>query len=325
MAIESGEGDLSQRDVHFRPDGLGVITDLFHEGGLGYTSGTLILVPGDPHTGKTALLNQASMEWLLGGEDTMLIHFSTDDAIRFLMPRMISALIFDPSFYIADAVKIPVPGSRKGILRQRAMDQLGLWIADNRLVMKDRTFSRRLSDAGEMVSYYREKYPDRRILLVNDNMHRNSDYQNMDENQRIEMICGDGKDLAGATECTVWASVEYRKGKLNHNGDPADADIAGGRGSIYEASGIVHMNNDFARNGCDIDKCVYVHDYGGVLLPRVLVSVTKNKIGGTTGVAPFDMFPKQSFFRKANHEVVAAEAFQRRMLLNDEQNQWEGR
>ena len=308
--IQSGTADKSARDVHFRKNGLGVLTDTLHEGGIGHTEGILLTVGGDPHTGKTALLLQSMIEWLLHDDDTMCIHFSTDDSTQMLLPRLGSALVFDPDFRIANMAKQP---STAHIYRQRtaALNQISKWAQEDRLIMKDQNFSRRLGDAANLVKFYRDRYPDRRILFVNDNMHRNTDYLHLDSNTQIELLSGDGKDLAVCENLAVWAAVEYRKNKAERGlvriKGPSNADIAGGRAIQYHTNVIIGLFNDLIDKNGDIQQSVFVHEHAGELFPRVMLMVSKNKVSGTTGVIPMNLFSKSSFFTYADPAQVEAD------------------
>jgi len=318
--IESGSIDRSHLDIPFREDGLYALYKALHEGGTGYTGETLIVIGGDSHTGKTLLLIQAGVEFLIGSKDSMVIHFSTDDSSRILLPRFISSMVFNPSFHINEALSKDLTGAKK-LVKEKSSQLFQQWAKNERLIMLDQNFSNKLSKLHDLIKYYRDKYPERRIMVINDNFHRNGDYVDKDKNTKMELMSNDAKGIAVTEDITFWAAVEYRKNKsmdFSRNKralGPVNADIAGDRALVYHASMIINLYNDYIEQNCDINSCLMAHQYKGTLLPRVNATISKNKITGDTGVLSFDLYPFSSFAKYVDPVTAQMELEERTELL----------
>lgn len=321
--IESGKTSSKHLDIHFRKEGLGVLSDILHTNGIGWTRGVLAAVGGDPHCGKTAILLQILVESLIYHVDVMCIHFSTDDASEVLLPRIVSALVFNPDFYINHSIDPKLEGAR-AIMRTAALKKIQEWASTDRLIMKDQHFSRKFSQLASLVHYYRDKYPNRRIIVFNDNFHKNADYSEKDTLTKQSMLANDAKDLAVSNDLSVWCTVEYRKNKENNSNrrsvGPVSADIKGDGSLSYNASLILNLHNDFIDQNGDIESSVQVHEHRGELFPRVDVHVSKNKISGKLGPLPMNLFPNCSFFTPIDPEVAAQEAAARLESLGGNQH-----
>lgn len=324
-SIQDGTISSNEDDVHFRRQGLGVLTDILHRGGTGWIEGTLFAIGGDPHAGKTALTLQAMSEFLLGDPNTMVIHFSTDDGCQLLLPRLISSLVFSPDFKIGMVLDKDLAGPML-LRKERAMKTIVDWAGSERLIMKDQSFGKTLAKASDLVKYYRDKYPLRKILFVNDNFHKNSDYMEFQSNSRQEMLANDIKALAVKEKLTAWATMEYRKTKASKNGAARTSSLGDikGDGSIhYNLSVGINLQNDHVESNGDLDKAVHVHRHSGVLMPRVLMNIAKNKVAGTMGTYYMDLFPESSFFSLADQGMARYEAEARReQLYPEKERKW---
>jgi hypothetical protein len=309
--IISGQASSEHLDIHFRKGGLKVLSDMLHVNGIGWTKGTMMAVGGDPHTGKSALLLQVLVESLIYHSNVMCIHFSTDDASQILLPRIVSSLIFNPDFYISHATRTDLQGAR-AVARRAGLKKVREWAINERLIMKDQNFSNKFGKISDLVKYYRDKYPDRRIILFNDNFHRNGDYSDKDKLTKQELLANDAKALAVREDLSLWCTVEYRKNKETgfnrRKHGPVSADIKGDGALSYHANLIVNLYNDFIEQNADIDSSAYVHEHNGELFPRVDVNVSKNKISGNTGPLPMNLFPKCSFFTPVDKDIATQEA-----------------
>ncbi len=322
-ATEKGENNYSDLDIHFRKDGLGIISDILHEDGIGWTQEAFFAIGGDSHAGKSALSVQIVAEALIDDPECMIIHWATDDSSKLLFPRLVSSLAFNTEFKIADSINTNLIGAKK-IIKNKAINTIKEWVKSDRLIMKDLNFTGLLSKMHDLVKYYRDKYPDRKLILINDNFHRNLDYPEKDETSKVAAMSSDAKGMTVKEKMAYICTAEYTKAKKfgpsNNNGQkkrvlgvgPSTADFAGSRAFGYNANVIINLQNDYIDNNCNIDKCLMVHEYRGQLFPRVNLIISKNKVSGKTPTIPMDLFPYSSFFRYVD-PVYAAECLQQRM------------
>lgn len=251
-------------------------------------------------THNTALLLQIMVESLLYHPNVMCLHFSTDDPSSTHLARIISALVFNNDFYIADSLNNNLTGG-KNIARKSALKRIKNWIASDRLVLKDQNFSSQFNKFGDLVKFYRDKYPDRRIITFNDNFHRNDDYRDKDNLRKQELLANDAKALCVKEKMALFCTVEYRKNKEGGKGTgPKTSDIKGDGSLSYHANLILNLYNEMIDNNGDIRDVENVHLHKGEALPKVIVNVSKNKISGNLGPLPMNLYGKNSYFKPSN-------------------------
>jgi len=318
--MKTGGLDKSIYDFKFRKQGLGSIGKALNYEGIGWSrTGTLCLVAGESHTFKTGMMLQMAIETLLENPNAAVFLYSTDDIIELLLPRLVSCMVFQEGFKISDSVssdaKLPIQQ-----LRDKMISKIEEWIVTDRLIGYDMTYSKRFLDIAPIIKDYKEKYPERTFVIVNDNMHRNKDYLGQyDESTAAELKAADLKETAIDIGGSAWASVEYKKTKTEIKGVGFNNDaIVGGRAVVYDASIIIHMYNDLVKNGNNIERACYVHQTkSGIYLPRSLMTIGKNKISSGKGTFYFDLYPGSSFARAVDSAQALREYEARRKYLKD--------
>lgn len=298
---------LRDRDLVFAQGGLECISSLLHESGSGWTEGKLILMNGDPHTGKTLTLLQMIVETLKLNKDAMILHYSTDDSTQLHYQRLLCNFIYNPGFTISD-LTTKSSNLEKELVKEKAFSFFDMWINNDRLIMKDLSSCPSLIDFFEVIRFYRDLYPERTILVVNDNFHRNLDYPDMDFGSRVSKLSGLVKQIAGQERCTFICTVEPVKKKKDYISfanmdsiddipEPTNDDIAESRALMFHADIILHTVNDYILRGADLKKCVWVHKWKDRIYPQVKLKISKNKVSGTLDYFVFDMYPHSSLIR----------------------------
>lgn len=329
--LESGAGNISEQDIHLREKGLKTLSDMLHEDGTGWTQGFLCYVGGDPHTGKTALLDQITAEVLTQDPSSMVVHFSTDDETRLHVPRIISSMVGHPHWKIFHSVinleTLDVDGEtkRKFIsMKERLLGRMRQWGQEERLVMKDANFSKSFADFSYLVKHLRDKYPERKLVAVVDNIYNCSDFQGGDEGfGKMISLSNDAKSLAVTERCSVWSAAQNRKNgfeqqisfskmkSINDIPEPHAKDLKGASALEFDASAIIMLANEYIYRGKDYNKCVWVHKHEDQFLPRIKLKVEKNKISGSTGPLYFNLYPKSSYFKPVDPLEAIHEAKER--------------
>lgn len=327
--VENMDSSVRARDVKFRKGGLETLNSYLDDG-IGWTEKTMFVVGGDPHAGKTAFLDQFMVECLLPPNDhTMVLHLSTDDSVREHIYRMMSSLLMNPHFAIADGLARHDPASWKAELQAKAIATIRGWLTSHRLVMKDGEECNTLGEFTNLVKYYRDKNPEKTILVVNDNLHRNMDFPMDDAIRRSEKLAMMAKHLSDTERITFWATVEMNKGReykdsrsirtVHDIPELGANDISGDRVIKYNAKGIFVALNDYAQSGSDLNKTSWVHEpwgRGKGYAPRVRLKLLKNKITGKTGTLFYDLVSSSSYMKPVSPEIAIREAEERFLQLH---------
>lgn len=323
--MDPNRPNLRDNDITLSEKGLKCLSDLLHKDGTGWTEQKIFLVNGDPHTGKTLTINQFMVEGLKNSKDTMFVHYSTDDPTSLHYQRLQSAFLFHPNFKIAD-VYGEISDPSKAAARDRVRDIFDLWVTEERLVMHDAASCFSFMDFLDILKHYREKYPERTIIGVNDNFHRNFDYPESDNNSKLTRLANALKQSVIKHKFSFIASVEPVKkkkdyvsfAKMNSIDDipePTNDDIADARALMFHADVILHTVNDYILRGSDLNKCVWVHSFEGTLYPRMKLKISKNKISGHSGHFIFDMYPQSSIIRVTDSKISREQAISRFNIL----------
>ncbi len=327
--VEEMDNSIRAKDVKFRKGGLESLNS-YLDNGIGWTEKTMFVVGGDPHAGKTAFLDQFIVECLLPPNDhTMVLHLSTDDSVREHIYRMMSSLLLNPHFTIADGLTRHDPSSWKAELQAKAIGTIRGWLSSHRLVMKDGEECNTLGEFTNLVKHYRDKNPEKTIIVVNDNLHRNMDFPMDDSIRRSEKLAMMAKHLSDTERITFWATVEMNKTReykdsrsirtVHDIPELGANDISGDRVIKYNAKGIFVALNDYAQSGSDLNKTSWIHEpwgRGKGYAPRVRLKLLKNKITGKTGTLFYDLVSSSSFMKPVSPELAVREAEERFLMLH---------
>lgn len=270
------------------------------DGGSSWAEGCLISLPGKAHSGKTAMALAISADIALSDENALVIVYSTDDSYKLILPRLISNLyhfsfpdgpqltngmIAQPSLHLPDSVE------HKNAY-QEAQKLLRFLISEERLIVIDGDSGRTVSTLQKQLRYYRKRFPGRKIFCVLDNQFNLQDKESSERSQRIEWIINNLKDTCEDYKCCLLVTAEYKKRLMGGQDKliwPEDDDIADSRAQTYRPNIIAHVYND-SRMRPDNTEIFWIED--GIVAPRIVLSVTKNKISGTVEKLAFDLSNK---------------------------------
>ncbi len=275
----------------------------------------LCLFGGKANSGKTSLLAKMAVEIARITENNACVIFHTiDDTVQQFLPKLvcigerlgmneskpclkINEVRF-PNYYASTEFGVNVKAKRTiGYSEIRKLMQLG------RLILKDANDGNSIASAETMIRYYKDKYPDRNIVYILDNLHKLRDNQNnSDERVRFRTISERVKNLATRHHITVLATVEYTK--LAPGTRPTNYNIAETVQLEYDANLAVHLYNevhDMGEQYAANQGTTHVDEQHGQqrLLPVIELSIGKNKISDFKNNIYLKFFPASSDFMQA--------------------------
>jgi len=177
-----------------------------------------------------------------------------------------------------------------------------------RLVVKDITHGGTLPFAENVIMYFQEKFPNRRVVYILDNIHKLRDYDGKDERVRFKAISEACKNLALRRHIVFMGSVEYTK--LPPNTKPTNNNVAESVQFEYDTNFMCHVYNEVGDSPENFTVCHKDVDWRGdsVYLPRVELIAGKNKITEVKRSIFLDFYPAASDYRYVSHETVVRDA-----------------
>jgi len=275
--------------------------------------GTFICIGGKPNVGKTAFLSKLAYEIANNNDDVVVIYHTIDDTAEQLVPRFVTIaessrklsinMVRQPNYWSKTVGLTDVIERREdGYKQVRHLAQQG------RLVVKDLDHGGSLPFIENLICYFQEKYPNRKVVYVLDNFHKLRDFPGNDERVRFKAMSEATKSLALRRRCCIITTVEYTK--LAPGIKPTNHNI-GETGQIeYDASAIIHIHSEVADNPEGFNVCHESVDWQGQnhFLPRNEFIVGKNKISEIKGSFFLDFWPASSDYRSVNRKIVLKEA-----------------
>lgn len=182
-------------------------------------------------------------------------------------------------------------------------------VRECRLVLKDANDGNSLAYAESLIKYYRERYPDRRIVYFLDNMHKLQEFGSAagEERTKFRSISDRMKNMATRHHITVIATVEYTK--LAQGIKPTNNNIAETVQIEYDSNFIAHLYNEAHERGEEeAEKLGMTHNahFGHKIkrLPVIELIIGKNKITDFKNRLFLDFFPASSDFIARNTQEV---------------------
>lgn len=274
-----------------------------------WSQDVLMAFGGKPNHGKTALLSKIAYELAVNNDDVTVIYHSIDDSFAQVVPRFVCIaeasrrmtvnMVRQPNYWV-DTVGLDYVADKrlKGYQRIRELGQQG------RLVVKDITHGSTLPFAENLICYYQDKFPDRRVVYILDNIHLLTDFANKDERVRYKEISKACKKLAVRRHVPFLGTVEYTK--LPPGVRPNNNNVAESVQFEYDTNFIAHIYNEL---GDTPDSATLFHkdiDWQSqkVILPRIELIIGKNKITEQKLTLFLDFWPASSDYRHVDHEAV---------------------
>lgn len=300
-----------------KPYGLGGLANRLDDD---WKTDNLIFIGGSEQAGKTTLCTQMAYEIADDPRNNaMCIYHSIDDATRYPLYKWVCNATDDTKLNLNHVSNPKYWSKQEGFefvpdLREQGYRKIIQMIKDDRLVIKDSGDGQSIVYTESLIKFYKDKYPDRHIVLFLDNFHKLPDFGEMKMNDRTKRLCNMLKNMATQHHVTIVSTVEYRK--LAPNEKPSNLVIAESRAFQYDATVILHLHNDMHHKG--EDESVLVHrDEHGNLLPRIWVKFGKNKVSGYEGREFVDLFGYAGQMRAVELDTAISEQKERVQFLRD--------
>ncbi len=302
---------------------LGVLNDFSTALAGDWEKDIVLVFGGKSNHGKSAMLSQIALELAEYNPDVIILFLTIDDTAGIFSNRFVTHLAYraaygtgiditlnkvkNPSYFVKE-VNHAGENTKLPEVRDKAYNELRKLIQGNRLIVKDQTAGQTLSFAEAFVGYYREKFPEKKIVFFLDNFHKLQDFKHMEDQQptRIRMMMGMLKnEIAVKYHIPVLSTMEYKK--LGAKVRPSNDNLAESRALEYDANGIFHIYNELADyQSCGEELgCPLYWDRGeGRRGPVVEIIFGKNKISDFKGVLYYQFMPDQSRFEPVRPEII---------------------
>jgi len=280
----------------------------------GNWKGTFMLVGGKPNCGKTAFLTSLACRIAKHGSETenntCVIYHTIDDTAAQMLPKFVCAAegsktleinqVLTPGYYQSLGIDV-VEKRNVGYSKIKDLVERG------RLILKDSQDGNSLAFVESLIKYYTEEYPKRNIIYILDNFHKLQDLQNNAIGHEVYRSMSQRvKNIAGKYNTTIIATVEYTKTPYGEK--PTNYNISSTVQLEYDGNVIMHLYNDLH------DKKDRANDYHTVKynntitrLPRIELSIQKNKISSFKENLFFDFYPASSDFKEVPIETVISD------------------
>jgi DNA primase catalytic core len=181
-----------------------------------WSKGVFICIGGKANVGKTSLLCKVAHSIANHNEDVVVIYHTIDDTAEQLLPRFIT--IAEGSRHLSmNMVRQPNYWSKtigiQDLVQRRDMgyDLIRKLAQDGRLVIKDIQHGCSIPFIENLICYYKDKYPERRVVFILDNFHKLRDFDKKDERVRFKAMSEAIKGITLRHCCCIITSVEYTK------------------------------------------------------------------------------------------------------------------
>jgi len=287
-------------------------------GGMSWTRGCLIYVGGRANSGKTAVCLYIGCDIALSDPNALVIIHSTDDSYEQIEPRIKTNLYkivnpTGPKLTIGMVVQPHVYLTSMDQKYHEAYEQANSifrdLISEEKLIIVDAEDGATLTVLERNLRYYRQRYPERKIMVICDNTHNYMDFMNSDQTSRMTQISNQQKSLCTKYHACFIATAEYRKNMPMDNSKlrlPVDDDLADARALMYRPNAIFHVYNDMHDRKEHAE--IFWTDEEGKINPRLLLHFTKNKISGYKEKLVLDLDPKTVSLKPKSNKIALTEA-----------------
>jgi DNA primase len=268
------------------------------------------LIVASPNAGKSAMILSTYINVLENNEDSMVVAYTNDDSRDIYFNRLVAIISKMPIKWIER------PGNyldeEKMQIREAAFKKVMDWIISERLIIKDISHGSTVEYYGKLISYYRNKYPNRNIYSTCDNLHRlHTEMSSDGERERIKYISSMIKSYTTKYDCVCVCTVEMTK--FNMYERVTDPNSIAETGSLqYDANLIIFLWNEInakreeAIRFFNYDSLDYVEDHGYVVKhttgPLIEAIFLKNKISEFKGSINFKFYPNISLYDEVDYD-----------------------
>lgn len=287
-------------------------------GGATWTDGVLVYLGGRENSGKTATCIGFGIDVALNDPDAIVIMHFTDDSFAQVEPRIKSNIAM---MSMADGDPVLTIGMTNNPARctstelsdayHRADDKFRQLIAEEKLIIIDMEDGSTLSTLEKNLRHVRQRYPDKKLMVICDNTHNYMDYLQLDQPTRMTRISNTQKMMTGKYHCAMFATAEYRKNSASDTSKmklPTNDDLADARALKYRPNMIIHVYNDLNDRMDDAEIFYESDTHRGQRLPRLMLVVSKNKISKFKDKLMLDLDIDVVGLRQYSTEAARAEA-----------------
>ena len=255
---------------------------------------------GNSNAGKTSLCSQLGFEIATGQDNNAcVIYHSVDDSKEQILPRFVCQAyghhdltmnqVRNPNYF----KKYVEDGEVRAQRRNMGYESLLKLMKEGRIILKDANDGTSFAFGESLIRYYSNKYPDRNIVYILDNLHKTPDFNNLKETRaRFKELSNMVKATATKYHCCIIATVEYTK--LPAGTIPNNHNIAETRAIMFDSTFIGHLYNDLHERGA---SAVCIHEHEDQIMPRIRLGIGKNKITEFKDRVFLDFFPASGIFK----------------------------
>ena len=311
---------------HMSPEGLGNLAARLNDD---WKSDTLIFCAGTEQAGKTSLCAQMAYEIASDERNNAIcIYHSIDDSAKFILYKWIARAaaginlqlghISHPNYWSQQEGHNWIPD-----LRESAYKDITRLVTDEKLVLKDASSGSSLAYAEALAKSYRQRFPEKNVVLFIDNFHKLTDFGHLNGHERTKRLCNHLKNTVTTHGITVVSTAEYRK--LDPGQMGTNASLAETRSLAYDASVILHLYNELHMK--PESESVLIHEHEDMFgqmktLPRILVKFGKNKVSGFEGREFLDFYPAAATLKSIPLDIAVQDQKQRMAFLKDNGVDW---
>lgn len=286
------------------------------------------LLPAPPSSGKSGFLLTMCNNILRLNPNTMVIMYTNDDSRDIYYERLVAIQsklsinwINRPNYFLDD---------EKKEIRNSAYNILSDYILNERLIIKDISHGASVEYFVNLVTFYRNKYPDRNIFVTCDNLHRMSTECDFgDSRLKVKWISSYIKACTIKQRCVCLASVEMNKNNMWEKPYTAES-IAETASLQYDANLIIFLWNE--RNAkrevspaiFSYQSLEYIKDIGYVIenkvSPLVEALFLKSKISSFKGSIYFKFFDDMALFEQIKYHEAKALIEENKKLIDVKSN-----
>lgn len=267
-----------------------------------YTEGLqpgLILVGGQPNTGKTAFL--CEIAWRVATRNNAyVLYFSLDDSLFDTVCRVVA---LDQRIPI-NAVRMPARYPDPELQRRRRMGMRRLAAYVRNFKVLDQAHASTISQIDAVIKRHLTELAlagdGRRLAVVIDNFHDVQVDTQMDNNARYELVASELDRMAQTYSCPVICSAEFRK--LNALRRPTLDDLRETVKTAYKAKLVLLVYNEVGLRGEAANIYWESQDTPGARLPVLEVHFAKNKLASFKDRLFYHFRPRFSSLEEASPE-----------------------
>tara|TARA_R110002020_G_scaffold268819_3_gene484056 strand:+ start:11995 stop:14307 length:2313 start_codon:yes stop_codon:yes gene_type:complete len=294
----------------------------------------MIIIAGDENTGKSTLADAIVYNITSEPENNaMAIIHLTDDSVKERIKKFICLADQEIGTGILAYENVAYPNWTNGLsetvlknqleAREKAYKRFYELCLDERIILKDARDSTDLDFGRSMLKYYRQKYPNRKIIKVTDSINR-AKVSTAISDPRMAMTYRSGclKEDAvkyGSTELVV---AEFNR-PMDRNPVkiilPNMKRLAEARALEFDCQAALLLYNDVHIRG-ENATILWRDEYGNVR-PRNIICIGKNKISNWKGNLVYNLDEVRAKFTQIDNEVAYQDQInEAKRLVHKEEN-----